>query len=298
MPSQSRNATAEPPATDPSRPLLDAADETGGTGSAAPLTAALLHVARHGLSFATPGHRGGRSCSARSTDARAVMLPEQSVLAEGARLLRGAFQLDQSTSVTDLGSLFVPTGDRPVQRLKRNLAEAYGMAWSFPSTHGTTMLNILALLTACPAGGRVLVNRDAHSSVTAALIHGGLEPVYPSRPTIAISASRSVPRWRMSMRCLPPAGTSTASSSPRRLFRYRRPARGRDRHGARPRPASRGRCRPCAALPLLRRAASGGRRSGGGPGDAIDAQGRDCAVAGQPAAVAERESRLKCCTSR
>ena len=106
------------------------------------------------------------------------MLPEQSVLAEGARLLRGAFQLDQSTSVTDLGSLFDPTGDRPVQRMKRNLAEAYGMAWSFPSTHGTTMLNILALLTACPAGGRVLVNRDAHSSVTAALIHGGLEPVY------------------------------------------------------------------------------------------------------------------------
>ena len=83
------------------------------------------------------------------------MLPEQTVLAEGARLLRGAFQLDQSTSVTDLGSLFVPTGDRPVQRLKRNLAEAYGMAWSFPSTHGTTMLNILALLTRVPrrAGG-------------------------------------------------------------------------------------------------------------------------------------------------
>ncbi len=110
------------------------------------------------------------------------MLPEHLALAEGARLLRGAFQLDQSTSITDLGSLFVPTGDRPVQRLKRNLAEAYGMAWSFPSTHGTTMLNILALLTACPAGGRVLVNRDAHSSVTAALIHGGLEPVYLAPP--------------------------------------------------------------------------------------------------------------------
>jgi len=29
MPSQSRNATAEPPATDPSRLLPDAADETG-----------------------------------------------------------------------------------------------------------------------------------------------------------------------------------------------------------------------------------------------------------------------------
>ena len=63
MPSQSRNATAEPPATDPSRLLLDVTGETGSAGTAAPLTAALLHVARHGLSFATPGHRGGRSCS-------------------------------------------------------------------------------------------------------------------------------------------------------------------------------------------------------------------------------------------
>ena len=62
MPMESRNATAEPPATDAARPLLDAVDETGGSSHAAPLTAALLHVARHGLSFATPGHRGGRSC--------------------------------------------------------------------------------------------------------------------------------------------------------------------------------------------------------------------------------------------
>ncbi len=61
MPSNSRIATAEPPVIDPSQPRLDAA-ETGGADSVAPLTAALLHVARHGLSFATPGHRGGRSC--------------------------------------------------------------------------------------------------------------------------------------------------------------------------------------------------------------------------------------------
>jgi hypothetical protein len=62
MPSQSRNATAAPPATDPPRPLLGAVDEPGGGIDVAPLTAALLYVARHGLSFATPGHRGGRSC--------------------------------------------------------------------------------------------------------------------------------------------------------------------------------------------------------------------------------------------
>ena len=97
---------------------------------------------------------------------------------EGTRLLHGAFQLDHSTSVGDLGSLFVWHGDRPVQQLKRQLADAYGAVWSFPSTHGTTILNILALLTACRPGGRVLINRDAHSSVTAAVIQGGLHPVY------------------------------------------------------------------------------------------------------------------------
>jgi arginine decarboxylase len=109
---------------------------------------------------------------------------------EGSRLLQGAFQLDHSTSVRDLGSLFVARDDRPLQRLKRQLADAYGVAWSFPSTHGTTALNILALLSACPLGGRVLVNRDAHSSVTAAMIHGGFEPVYlvpPYDPVLGLS---------------------------------------------------------------------------------------------------------------
>jgi arginine decarboxylase len=103
---------------------------------------------------------------------------EDPIYREGTRLLSGAFRLDHSTSIAELGTLFESSGSRPVQRLKRQLAAAYGMAWSFPSTHGTTPLNILALLTACPAGGRVLVNRDAHSSVTAALIHGGMDPVY------------------------------------------------------------------------------------------------------------------------
>ena len=107
-----------------------------------------------------------------------TLLQDNRTFSEGTRLLQGAFQLDHSTSVSELGSLFVPTGDKPVQRLKRQLADAYGVAWSFPSTHGTTILNILALLTACPPGGRVLVNRDAHSSVTAAMIHGGFEPAY------------------------------------------------------------------------------------------------------------------------
>jgi len=94
-------------------------------------------------------------------------------------LLQGAFRLDYTTAHI-LGSLFDRDSDKPLHRLKRRLADAYGAHWCFPSTNGTTILNILALLSACPMGGRVLVNRDAHSSVTAALIHGGFEPVYLS----------------------------------------------------------------------------------------------------------------------
>ncbi|HXW05376.1 MAG TPA: beta-eliminating lyase-related protein [Vicinamibacterales bacterium] len=112
------------------------------------------------------------------------------MFSEGQRLLEGAFRLDHSTSIADLGSLFVRHEDKPLNRLKRTLAEAYGVVWSFPSTHGTTGLNILALLSACRAGGRVLVGRDAHSSVTAAMIHGGFHPVYvvpPYDPGLGLS---------------------------------------------------------------------------------------------------------------
>ncbi|MFC1491633.1 aminotransferase class I/II-fold pyridoxal phosphate-dependent enzyme [Nitrospinota bacterium] len=95
-----------------------------------------------------------------------------------ATLLRGTLHLDQSVSVPELGSLFVRHGDKPLQRLKCQIAEAYGVPWAFLSTNGTTVLNILALLTACPRGGRVLLNRDAHVSAMAAIIHGEIQPTY------------------------------------------------------------------------------------------------------------------------
>lgn len=94
------------------------------------------------------------------------------------RLLRGAFLLDHSVSVSELGSLFHRTGQAPVQELKRNIASAYGVAWSFPSTSGTSALNVLGLLALAPPGATVLVNRDCHVSMHAALVHGGYRPVY------------------------------------------------------------------------------------------------------------------------
>ena len=94
------------------------------------------------------------------------------------RLLRGAFLLDHSVSVAHLGSIFRLDGDAPLQQLKRNIATAYGVAWSFPASCGTSALNVLALLAVAPAGSTVLVNRDCHVSVHAALIHGGFVPRY------------------------------------------------------------------------------------------------------------------------
>ena len=103
---------------------------------------------------------------------------QEQIFREGWQRLQGACQLDHSVSVAQLGSLFTWQGDKPLQQLKRQLADAYDVVWSFPSTQGTTTLNTLALLSACAPGGRVLVNRDAHTSVTAAMVQGGLQPVY------------------------------------------------------------------------------------------------------------------------
>ena len=97
---------------------------------------------------------------------------------KGLEVLRHALYLDQSSSVDELGCLFQWQEDKPLQHLKRHLADAYGVEWSFPSTNGTTILNVLALLTACPSGGRILINRDAHASAIAAMIHGDCHPTY------------------------------------------------------------------------------------------------------------------------
>lgn len=93
-------------------------------------------------------------------------------------LLRGAFLLDHSVSVAELGSLFRRDGGAPLQQLKQSIADAYGVRWSFPATCGTSALNVLAMMAVVPPGAKVLVNRDCHVSVHAAMIHGGYRPAY------------------------------------------------------------------------------------------------------------------------
>lgn len=147
-----------------------------------PLTEALIRAGLGGLSMSTPGHRGGRLFGAWDPSAPDVVVPGLEGMDQLVRLLRGAFLLDHSVSVTELGSLFDREGDAPLQQLKRNVAHAYGVAWSFPVSCGTSPLNVLAVLALARPGSTVVLNRDCHVSVHAALVHGGLDPVYYCPP--------------------------------------------------------------------------------------------------------------------
>jgi len=52
----------EPLSSEPSPPPAPRSGQGSADSRVLPLTAALLHAAADGVSFATPGHRAGRSC--------------------------------------------------------------------------------------------------------------------------------------------------------------------------------------------------------------------------------------------
>jgi arginine decarboxylase len=81
-------------------------------------------------------------------------------------------------SVLQLGSLFSYDPETALGRTQDYLAEAYGVDFVWPSTNGTSVLNIMALMSATRSGDKVLLQRDSHISVYSAMVHHGLEPVY------------------------------------------------------------------------------------------------------------------------
>jgi arginine decarboxylase len=92
--------------------------------------------------------------------------------------LRALARYDHSVAIPDLGTLFRFEPDTALGRAQRRAAEVYGVPFAYPSTNGTTPLNVLALLTVAGPGDTVLIGRDAHVSVLAPLVHLGLRPVY------------------------------------------------------------------------------------------------------------------------
>ncbi len=94
------------------------------------------------------------------------------------RDLRAIARYDHSVAVPALGSLFRYEARTALGQAQDTLAAIYGVPFAYPSTNGTTMLNVLALMAVAWPGEAVLIQRDAHVSVFAPLIHLGLRPVY------------------------------------------------------------------------------------------------------------------------
>ena len=94
------------------------------------------------------------------------------------RDFREIARYDHSVAVPNLGTLFRYDPNTAIGQAQRHLAEIYGVPFAYPSTNGTSMLNVLALMSVVQPGDTVLIQRDSHVSVFAPMIHLGLKPVY------------------------------------------------------------------------------------------------------------------------
>jgi len=141
------------------------------------LTEAQLELQDDVIECCTPGHRMGRGFALLAQD-----LWFDPGLPKGYLQMLDDFEkigrYDHSMSVLELGSLFAYDPETALGRTQDFLARVYGVPFVWPSTNGTSILNILALMSATQAGDKVLLQRDSHVSVYSAIVHQGLEPVY------------------------------------------------------------------------------------------------------------------------
>lgn len=111
------------------------------------------------ISFAMPGHKGGRGFS-REFKAR---LAEIDV-----------------TELADTENLYAPR--QVLSQAQQRLAELYGSRKSFFLTGGSTEGIHVMIYSAC-SGGKLLVNRTCHRSVVNCCVLGGIEPVFIPQET-------------------------------------------------------------------------------------------------------------------
>lgn len=115
----------------------------------------MTFVERDGAPFYSPGHKGGRTFPASFRDRIAAL---------------------DLNNLPDTDTLHCPTsGILDAQTL---LADAYGARHSFFLVGGSTSGNIAAMLSALSPGDEILVQRNAHKSVIAGIVHVGAVPVW------------------------------------------------------------------------------------------------------------------------
>ena len=94
------------------------------------------------------------------------------------RALSRIAEADVSVSVPGLGTPLRFDRTTPLGADQAWLAQAYGVAFAYPYTNGTTGLNTMALLSLVPQGAKVLLQRNSHVSLYAPIVLVGATPVF------------------------------------------------------------------------------------------------------------------------
>ncbi len=126
----------------------------------APLFDTLLsHAKNRVVSFHTPGHKNGRGIDPRLR----------------AFTGRNVFYMDV-TVFPEVDSLHDPVG--PIKKAQQLMALAYGVEHSFFLVNGSSVGNMIMLMSACRPGDSVIISRNAHKSTMAGVILSGVWPIW------------------------------------------------------------------------------------------------------------------------
>ena len=123
------------------------------------LTALEIAAARSHAAFYAPGHKRGQGAS--------TLLKKM--------LGAAALQADLP-ELPELDNLFAPSG--PIQQAQDLAAQTFGAEITHFLANGSTCGIEAAVLAVCSPGDKLLVPRNAHQSVLAALVLSGASPVY------------------------------------------------------------------------------------------------------------------------
>lgn len=123
------------------------------------LTRLLEHSGTHPWQFHIPGHKCGKG-----------MDPQfRSLIGDKALAI-------DLINIAPLDDLHCPTG--VIQQAEEMAAKAFAAEHSFFSINGTSGAIMAMIMATCQPGDKIIVPRNAHKSVTAALILAGVEPVF------------------------------------------------------------------------------------------------------------------------
>ena len=100
---------------------------------------------------------------------------------KGKKTIQGSmFDID-FTELRDTGNLYMPDENSPIYEAEKLLAKDFKVPQAFMLTNGSTQGIFTMLLTACGFGGRLLCDRNVHSSVINAMAMLNIKPtfIYP-----------------------------------------------------------------------------------------------------------------------